>query len=79
MTGFGQSGPLSARAGHDINYLAISGVLSSLGRANDKPYAPINLLADFAGMILTLFSSPKNNPVNVDVGYFWTPKSMLYT
>ena len=51
LTGFGQTGPLAARAGHDINYLAISGVLSCLGRANDKPYAPVNLLADFAGKI----------------------------
>lgn len=36
-------------AGHDINYLALSGVLSSLGRKGENPYAPINLLADFAG------------------------------
>lgn len=49
LTGFGQNGPLSSRAGHDINYLAISGILSALGKANDKPFPPINLLADFAG------------------------------
>ena len=36
-------------AGHDINYLALSGVLSSLGRKGENPLAPINLLADFAG------------------------------
>jgi hypothetical protein len=36
-------------SGHDINYLAISGVLSRLGRKNENPTAPINLLADFAG------------------------------
>jgi alpha-methylacyl-CoA racemase len=36
-------------AGHDINYLAISGVLSILGRQGDKPYAPGNILGDFAG------------------------------
>lgn len=36
-------------AGHDINYLALSGVLSMLGRKGDKPYAPANTLADFAG------------------------------
>ena len=36
-------------AGHDINYLAVSGVLGLLGRAGEKPYAPGNLLADFAG------------------------------
>uniref|UniRef100_A0A6B2EDT9 Putative l-carnitine dehydratase/alpha-methylacyl-coa racemase n=1 Tax=Phlebotomus kandelakii TaxID=1109342 RepID=A0A6B2EDT9_9DIPT len=49
LTGFGQSGPLAQRAGHDINYLALSGVLSFLGRKGEKPTAPVNLLADFAG------------------------------
>ncbi|XP_059613239.1 alpha-methylacyl-CoA racemase [Phlebotomus argentipes] len=49
LTGFGQSGPLAQRAGHDINYVAMSGVLSFLGRKSEKPTAPINLLADFAG------------------------------
>jgi len=49
LTGFGQSGPYSNMAGHDINYLALSGVLSSLGRKGENPLAPINLLADFAG------------------------------
>lgn len=45
----GQTGPLSARAGHDINYLAVSGVLSFLGEKDSKPTPPVNLLADFAG------------------------------
>ncbi|XP_013114226.2 alpha-methylacyl-CoA racemase [Stomoxys calcitrans] len=49
LTGFGQEGRLAPRAGHDINYAAISGVLSMLGRKNEKPLPPINLLADFAG------------------------------
>ncbi|XP_030383064.1 alpha-methylacyl-CoA racemase [Scaptodrosophila lebanonensis] len=49
LTGFGQEGRLAQRAGHDINYAAISGVLSMLGRHQEKPTAPINLLADFAG------------------------------
>ncbi|XP_076465165.1 alpha-methylacyl-CoA racemase-like [Babylonia areolata] len=49
LTGFGQSGPLSKRAGHDINYIAISGLLSTLGRKGERPYPPINLMADFAG------------------------------
>ena len=48
-TGFGQSGPLSPRAGHDINYIAVSGILSMLGRKSENPYAPFNLIADFAG------------------------------
>ncbi|KAI0525337.1 CoA-transferase family III domain-containing protein [Xylaria bambusicola] len=55
MTGFRREGKYSAMAGHDINYLAVSGVLSLLGRAGDKPYAPINLVADFAGGGATLF------------------------
>ncbi|KAH8240979.1 hypothetical protein KR026_009610 [Drosophila bipectinata] len=49
LTGFGQHGRLAPRAGHDINYAAMSGVLSMLGRRTEKPTAPINLLADFAG------------------------------
>ncbi|KAG0254196.1 hypothetical protein BG011_005910 [Mortierella polycephala] len=49
MTGFGQEGRYAKMAGHDINYLAISGVLSTLGKHDDKPSFPINLLADFAG------------------------------
>ncbi|MGV9310274.1 CaiB/BaiF CoA transferase family protein [Nonomuraea sp. NPDC003727] len=49
MTGWGQDGPLAATAGHDIDYIAISGVLSTLGRAGDKPTPPINILGDFAG------------------------------
>lgn len=49
LTGFGQNGVLAPRAGHDINYLAISGILSMLGRKNENPTAPINTLADFAG------------------------------
>lgn len=49
LTGFGQTGPLAKRAGHDINYVALSGILSMLGRHGEPPTAPINLLADFAG------------------------------
>ncbi|NWW93296.1 AMACR racemase, partial [Rhynochetos jubatus] len=49
LTGFGQSGKYAKSAGHDINYLALSGVLSKLGRKGENPYAPVNLLADFAG------------------------------
>ncbi|TKA51389.1 hypothetical protein B0A53_05321 [Rhodotorula sp. CCFEE 5036] len=49
LTGFRREGPYSHMAGHDINYLALSGVLSMLGRKGEKPYAPANTLADFAG------------------------------
>lgn len=49
LSGFGQTGPLAKRAGHDINYVALSGILSMLGRYGEPPHAPINLIADFAG------------------------------
>ncbi|WP_373876726.1 CaiB/BaiF CoA transferase family protein [Lolliginicoccus levis] len=56
ITGWGQDGPLAPRAGHDINYAAVSGALDLLGRAGEKPTPPVNLLADFAGggMLLAL-------------------------
>ncbi|XP_061589660.1 alpha-methylacyl-CoA racemase [Cololabis saira] len=53
LTGYGQSGCYATAAGHDINYLAMSGLLSRLGRSGEKPYAPLNLVADFAGGGLT--------------------------
>jgi alpha-methylacyl-CoA racemase len=49
MTGWGQNGPLAARAGHDINYLALSGALHAIGRADDRPVPPLNLVADYGG------------------------------
>ncbi|MBM2616279.1 CoA transferase [Actinoplanes sp. LDG1-06] len=49
MTGWGQEGPLAARAGHDIDYIALAGALEPLGRAGERPHAPLNLLGDFAG------------------------------
>ncbi|UYV72592.1 AMACR [Cordylochernes scorpioides] len=49
LSGFGQTGPLALKAGHDINYLAQSGVLSVLGRSGQPPQPPVNLLADFGG------------------------------
>ena len=49
MTGWGQDGPLAARAGHDIDYIALAGALEPLGRPGQKPHAPMNLIGDFAG------------------------------
>ena len=49
MTGWGQDGPLAPRAGHDINYIALTGTLGALGRAGDQPTPPINLIGDFGG------------------------------
>jgi alpha-methylacyl-CoA racemase len=47
LTGYGQRGPRSGEAGHDINYLAVSGVLGALGPPDGDPVPPLNLLADF--------------------------------
>lgn len=49
MTGWGQSGPMAPRAGHDINYIALSGALHIMGRRGERPYPPANLLGDFGG------------------------------
>jgi alpha-methylacyl-CoA racemase len=49
MTGWGQDGPLAPRAGHDINYIALSGVLNAIGRAGGAPVPPLNLVGDFGG------------------------------
>jgi alpha-methylacyl-CoA racemase len=49
MTGWGQEGPNAHLAGHDIDYLALSGTLSAIGRAGEAPVPPLNLVADFGG------------------------------
>jgi alpha-methylacyl-CoA racemase len=49
MTGWGQEGPLAPRAGHDINYIALSGVLHAFGRKGEAPVPPLNLIGDFGG------------------------------
>lgn len=49
MTGWGQDGPLAQAAGHDLNYLAITGVLHSIGRKDQKPTPPLNLIGDYGG------------------------------
>jgi alpha-methylacyl-CoA racemase len=56
MTGYGQHGPLSSRAGHDINYIAVAGALEPIGRQGERPLPPLNLIGDFGGggMLLTV-------------------------
>jgi alpha-methylacyl-CoA racemase len=56
MTGWGQEGPWARRAGHDINYIALAGVIDQIGRAGEKPIFPLNLVGDFGGggMLLAL-------------------------
>lgn len=69
LSGFGQNGPFSSMAGHDINYVAMSGLLSLFGRSNENPLFPVNLAADFGGgglmcalgILLALFEREKSN------------------
>ncbi|BCO34799.1 hypothetical protein MHEC_12320 [Mycobacterium heckeshornense] len=49
MTGWGQTGPRSQQAGHDINYISLNGVLHAIGRAGERPVPPLNLVGDFGG------------------------------
>ena len=54
MTGFGQEGPMAQAAGHDLNYIAMSGALSAIGRSGQKPTPPLNLVGDYGGGALYL-------------------------
>jgi alpha-methylacyl-CoA racemase len=49
MTGWGQDGPLARTAGHDINYISLTGALHAIGRAGERPVPPLNLVGDFGG------------------------------
>ncbi len=49
MTGWGQNGPMAQAAGHDINYIALSGALHGIGRKGERPVPPLNLVGDFGG------------------------------
>ena len=54
MTGWGQTGPLAQAAGHDINYIAITGALHATGRPNEPPAPPLNLIGDYGGGAMML-------------------------
>ena len=56
MTGWGQQGPLAQAAGHDLNYIALTGALGAMGRKDEPPFPPLNLVGDFGGggMLLAL-------------------------
>ena len=58
MTGWGQQGPIAQEAGHDINYLALTGALYSMGDADRPPPPPLNLVADLGGGALYLVGRP---------------------
>jgi len=68
MTGWGQEGPLAKAAGHDINYIALTGALHAIGRKGETPVPPLNLVGDFGGggmmlafgMVCALFESQKS-------------------
>ena len=68
MTGWGQFGPLSHSAGHDINYISLTGALAGIGRVDEKPVPPLNLVGDFggggmflvAGILAALFEAEKS-------------------
>jgi len=54
VTGWGQDGPLAQAAGHDLNYIALTGALHAIGRAGQKPTPPLNLVGDYGGGALYL-------------------------
>jgi len=54
VTGWGQTGPLAQAAGHDLNYVALSGMLHAMGRADSPPVPPLNLVGDFGGGAMML-------------------------
>ena len=54
MTGWGQQGPMSQLAGHDINYIALTGTLAAIGTADSGPVPPLNLIGDFGGGAMML-------------------------
>lgn len=68
MTGWGQTGPLSQAAGHDINYISLTGALHAIGRKGETPVPPLNLVGDFGGggmllafgMVCALFEAQKS-------------------
>ncbi|MGW8321106.1 MAG: CaiB/BaiF CoA transferase family protein [Thermodesulfobacteriota bacterium] len=69
MTGWGQEGPLAKVAGHDINYISLSGALHTIGRKGETPVPPLNLVGDFGGggmmlafgIVCALFESQKSD------------------
>jgi alpha-methylacyl-CoA racemase len=68
MTGWGQDGPIAHTAGHDINYIALSGVLYSIGEAGGPPVPPLNLVGDFGGGALYLAMGVLAGIVSARVG-----------
>jgi alpha-methylacyl-CoA racemase len=68
MTGWGQTGPYAQMAGHDINYIALSGALHAFGRKGEKPTPPINMMGDFGGGAMMLAFGMVSALLNVQRG-----------
>jgi crotonobetainyl-CoA:carnitine CoA-transferase CaiB-like acyl-CoA transferase len=86
LSGFGQDGPYRDLPAHDLNYLAISGVLNLIGKAGEPPAIPLNLIADYGGaamhgvvgILLALFARHQTGRgQHVDVAYLDTTLSLL--
>jgi len=86
LSGFGQDGPYRDRAGHDLNYLAIAGVLGQLGAAGTPPPIPLNIIADYAGaamhgvvgiLLALLARHGTGRGQQVDVAYLDTAFALL--
>lgn len=81
MTGFGQEGAYKDMAGHDINYIAVSGALGAIGRKGERPLFPLNILGDFAGggmlcamgILISIIERSKSGKGQVvDAAMVWT-------
>lgn len=86
LSGFGQSGPYRDRAGHDLNYLALAGVLGQLGAPGAAPPIPLNLVADYAGaslhgvigiLLALLARQTTGRGQHVDIAYLDTAFALL--
>ena len=80
ITGWGQDGPLASRAGHDLNYLGLTGTLAAIGRTGATPVPPLNLVADFGGgsmlllvgILAALFERQSSGQGQVSTRRWWT-------
>ncbi len=86
LSGFGQDGPYRDRAGHDLNYLALGGVLGMIGEPDRKPVIPLNIIADYGGaslhgavgILLALFARERTGQGQlVDIAYLDTVVALL--
>ena len=77
VTGWGQDGPLSQVAGHDLNYISVTGALHAMGRVGQPPTPPLNVLGDYAGGSLYLpsgFSRASSKRAAPGAARWWMPR-----